>query len=802
MAPSTYHSENFSGEEVVFHGPEMYPERPQAGGLARWAIRVFKRVWRVAKDDIDTDDASVSVDTSSTGMPCAPPQLDKAGAKEDQHSPSSSFTTASTTIATSSEPEDEDALVTFTVRDLLKFRHGTDRKKCIEILCHVQPQQDCECATSEESDLGVESPASHEAGNMELKSAATSWSAGQRARRSSLEEGKENLSDEEIVRTMKSILNKLTIEKFPKLSEQLCHCGIRTSSHLEVLIREILRKATSQHHFINMYGDLCVVLKTHFAKLDDQKLDVTKMLLRACQASFEKNLQPPTEEVFLEGEELESAKQLYKMQVLGNIKFIGALLCRRMLANKVMFAIMGDLLSNRMPEALESLAALLNVVGPTFDRPEYAHRLMLTSVLDQVEVLSKSTKVSPRVRCLLKDIVELRSTGWEDQKPQKLEGPSTLEEVAQKFHAETEVPKQQLSKSDLEDSWRADALQQQQHESGKVDPAQVRDARRACEAPPRTNSKPESVMLHEQAKTWNQKITTLMLNNVPREYTQDVLVEELTERLGEQGAFDFFYLPWDLKADRNMGFAFLNFSDAAGANRCMREFNHVGFRQSPRNKPCKVCPARMQGLYNNLRDFADRAVANHHTYYPIIQWNGEQLKLGVVMSALDDHARRMSSLLVPSDLISKLREQAKESHKQLAMAIGDLMMTQDVQASVARVGALGLPPPVQAEQLCDLMTFVVEADDATRALGLKFFVALFAEGHWKPAALEKGLESFANVCAKEHFQQKVPGLKKILRKEVAVSFAPLVSSGSLPGEQLQALATMSCNSKDHCEKFK
>merc|ERR1719487_511463 len=95
---------------------------------------------------------------------------------------------------------------------------------------------------------------------------------------------------------MKLILNKLTIEKFPTLSRQLVSCGIRTTSHLEILIHEVFEKATTQHHFINMYADLCEVLHSHFSKqpvTDNQKMNFKKVLLNACQASFERHLAPP-----------------------------------------------------------------------------------------------------------------------------------------------------------------------------------------------------------------------------------------------------------------------------------------------------------------------------------------------------------------------------------------------------------------------------------------------------------------------------------------------------------------------------
>jgi len=263
-----------------------------------------------------------------------------------------------------------------------------------------------------------------------LEVSEDSWAAKQRARRSSgLASDANTMSDEEVVRAMKSILNKLTVEKFDSLSAQIIHCGIRTALHLELLIVEIFEKATTQHHFIDMYADLCVLLNKADI-INDPKVNFKKILLNCCQASFEKNLTPPSGIADLNSEDRTIADNLYKMRMLGNIRFVGALLVRKMLASKVMLAIMEELLQDPTPEALESLAAFLTVVSPTFDSPDWPYITSLNAIFKQVEKLIKKSSVSKRVRCLLKDVVELRNLGWQDRRPKKIEGPMKLDEVA------------------------------------------------------------------------------------------------------------------------------------------------------------------------------------------------------------------------------------------------------------------------------------------------------------------------------------------------------------------------------------
>mmetsp|Transcript_99863 Transcript_99863/g.187857 ORF Transcript_99863/g.187857 Transcript_99863/m.187857 type:complete len:605 (+) Transcript_99863:81-1895(+) len=300
------------------------------------------------------------------------------------------------------------------------------------------PQQGASNDYGRHTNEGDLSAALGNTGTTSLKISAHSWAARQQSRRSMAGQLDEGLSHEEVLRRMKSILNKLTVDKFPTLSKQLISCGIQSASHLEALTDEICKKAITQHHFVNMYADLCVVLHTEFSSTDNT-MNFKKILLNACQASFMQHLIPPANLRTLTGEELASAEHLYKAQMLGNIKFIGALVVRKMLAVKVMLAIIEDFLDDPSSEALESLATLLTVVGPTFDQPESAHSVQFDSFFDRVEAIVTDGRVKNRVRCLLKDVLELRASGWQDGKPKKLEEPSTLEEVAQKFQSEVEA---------------------------------------------------------------------------------------------------------------------------------------------------------------------------------------------------------------------------------------------------------------------------------------------------------------------------------------------------------------------------
>jgi len=264
-----------------------------------------------------------------------------------------------------------------------------------------------------------------------LRPSANSWS---QQRTSSVDD------DVKVLRSIKSILNKLTVEKFNQLYGQLLSCGIATTGHVECLIQELFEKATTQHHFIDLYADMCVLLHEHFAAnpiSDDTKFNFKRLLLNQCQASFERYIVPPADiKGILDFEERTLAENRYKTKMLGNMKFVGALLTRRMLASKIMFAICQELINDPTPEALESIGALLTVVGPTFDREEFSGRMVLASFFVQLKAIIQKPSIEARAKCLVQDLLDLRASAWKSHRPQRIEGPMTLRQVAQRAAAE------------------------------------------------------------------------------------------------------------------------------------------------------------------------------------------------------------------------------------------------------------------------------------------------------------------------------------------------------------------------------
>jgi len=274
-----------------------------------------------------------------------------------------------------------------------------------------------------------------------LQVSGSSWAAQQRLRRAGgVADSLEAAADADVVRKVKSLLNKLSVEKFPQLSKQLLEVGFTSVRQVSILITEIFEKATTQHHYIDMYTDLCELMNDFFgnhAISMDPKFAFKRLLLNECQRTFEANLVPPPGLEKLDPEDRQLAEIRYKTRMLGCIRFVGALLSRQMLASKVLISIVQDLMFDPTPEALETLAALLTVSGKVFDTRDWAYHEQLCAIFSRLKEVAKGKACCTRVRCIIQDLLDLRACGWQDSRPNRAEAPTTLEAVAAKAKEES-----------------------------------------------------------------------------------------------------------------------------------------------------------------------------------------------------------------------------------------------------------------------------------------------------------------------------------------------------------------------------
>lgn len=113
------------------------------------------------------------------------------------------------------------------------------------------------------------------------------------------------------------------------------------------------------------------------------------------------------------------------------------------------------------------------------------------------------------------------------------------------------------------------------------------------------------------------KRTTLMVRNIPNKYTQQMLLAEINAH--HRGRYDFFYLPIDFKNKCNMGYAFVNFIDAAAIVPFYQEFDAQKWTNFNSEKVCAISYARLQGKQAMIARFQNSSLLDKHaSYRPLV----------------------------------------------------------------------------------------------------------------------------------------------------------------------------------------
>eukprot|EP00435_Cladocopium_sp_Y103_P040227 s2780_g10.t3 len=96
--------------------------------------------------------------------------------------------------------------------------------------------------------------------------------------------------------------------------------------------------------------------------------------------------------------------------------------------------------------------------------------------------------------------------------------------------------------------------------------------------------------------------TTVMLRNLPNNYTRDMLLE-LIDSLGFRGQYDFLYLPIDFQTQACLGYAFVNLVDSGVVPAFWRAFDGFSNWSLPSRK---VCYISWSGPHQGLEAHIDR----------------------------------------------------------------------------------------------------------------------------------------------------------------------------------------------------
>jgi translation initiation factor 4G len=245
-------------------------------------------------------------------------------------------------------------------------------------------------------------------------------------------------------RKVKALLNKLTMEKFDSISDQIIAWANKSEKEkdgrtLIQVIRLVFEKATDEATWSEMYARLCRKMMEQISSTvqDDgiknaEGKPITggqlfrKYLLNRCQEDFERgwvakettaaaaatkakedeaakasNEKSTEGEVALYSDEYYAAQKA-KRQGLGLIKFIGELFKLQMLTERIMHECVKKLLGNVQnpeEEEIESLCKLLATVGSILDTTKA--RAHMDVYFSRMKELVKSPSVSSRMQFML-----------------------------------------------------------------------------------------------------------------------------------------------------------------------------------------------------------------------------------------------------------------------------------------------------------------------------------------------------------------------------------------------------------------
>lgn len=242
--------------------------------------------------------------------------------------------------------------------------------------------------------------------------------------------------ENQIFRKVRGILNKLTPEKFQKLSDDLLRIDLSTSNILKGVIFLIFEKALDEPKYSSMYAQLCKRLSEEAPNFEPPPNPSTfrLLLLNKCKFEFEKRseiLENCTNSNKNDLEE-EERRQLAKRKMLGNIKFIGELGKLEILSENIIHKCIQELLNRSRKdydssEDLECLCQIMRTCGRILDYDK-AQQLM-DQYFGRMAKMVENHDLPARIKFMLKDVIDLRNNGWVPREATQVDGPMPINQI-------------------------------------------------------------------------------------------------------------------------------------------------------------------------------------------------------------------------------------------------------------------------------------------------------------------------------------------------------------------------------------
>jgi translation initiation factor 4G len=280
-----------------------------------------------------------------------------------------------------------------------------------------------------------------------------------------------HMAPDMVQRKVKAALNKMTPEKFDKISDQVLEIAAQSKDEtdgrtLRQVIQLTFEKACDESHWSSMYAKFCSrMLATMSTEIKDENVRdkhgnpvvggalFRKYLLNRCQEEFERGWEINLPEAPEEGKEITMLTDEYyiaaaaKRKGLGLIQFIGELYKLGMLTLRIMHECVLKLLDfEGLPDesAIESLVKLLRTVGSTMESAEAGPK-MINMYFERIEKVMNMDGLPSRLRFMLLDTIDMRKSGWKSK--DILKGPKTITEIHQEALAAQQAAEMERTRS-------------------------------------------------------------------------------------------------------------------------------------------------------------------------------------------------------------------------------------------------------------------------------------------------------------------------------------------------------------------
>lgn len=287
-------------------------------------------------------------------------------------------------------------------------------------------------------------------------------------------------SDDEIqakVKQVRSLLNKLTLEKFEKIFKQIIDINISSYEVLTGVVKEVFEKALFEPKFSGMYAELCgrldvatrdMLQKASIMDSSGKPIFFKNILLNNCKEEFTrfaiesedaneamesneggtdgakqgsvtamgddgKPLTPEQqkEKVEKDREEAELLASKAKRRMLANMRFISELYLKGLLRESIIHRnciqkLLAIGIEKKEEDVLEALCKLLSKTGAKLSENTDAIHHM-DRYFQPLEMMAQDHTLPARVRFMLQDLIDQRANNWKLRREEV--GAKTIAEI-------------------------------------------------------------------------------------------------------------------------------------------------------------------------------------------------------------------------------------------------------------------------------------------------------------------------------------------------------------------------------------